>query len=110
MNESMTENMAIHECLTCGELVPLGCCTCGPRQRLRKLGGREMYIRKVETFEIRSDDSKIVCWHGTKEELTILLNDNEWHENDTVVFARLAAILTSRILASQRTRAKGAGQ
>ena len=109
MSENATENMTIYECQTCGELVPLGCCTCGPQQRLRvigssMLGGKEMYIRKVETFEIRSDDSKVVYWRGTKEELTILLGDDEWHEDDTVVFARLGAIL-----ASQRIRVKGAG-
>ena len=62
-----------------------------------------MYIRKVETFEIRSDDSEMVHWRGTGEELTILLNDDEWHENETVVFARLATIL-----APQGTRRKGA--
>ena len=62
-----------------------------------------MYIRKVETFEIRSDDSEIVHWCGTEEELTALLNESGWKEGDTVVFARLATIL-----APQSTRAKGA--
>ena len=27
-----------YECLECGELVPLGCCTCGPHRRLRPAG------------------------------------------------------------------------
>ena len=26
-----------YECFECGELVPEGCCTCGPRQKLRLL-------------------------------------------------------------------------
>ena len=29
---TMTDASAV--CATCGELVPQGCCTCGPRQRL----------------------------------------------------------------------------
>ena len=37
--ESKTsEDMTVRVCQTCGELVPLGCCTCGPRQQLRALG------------------------------------------------------------------------
>lgn len=31
----------VHECTTCGELVPLGTCTCGPRQQLRPLPPQE---------------------------------------------------------------------
>lgn len=33
-----------YECLECGELVPEGCCTCGPRQRLRPLTSEDDWI------------------------------------------------------------------
>ena len=54
-----------------------------------------MYIRKAEMFEIRSDDSEIIHWHGTREELNILLDDDKWFEHETIVFARLSAIQCS---------------
>jgi len=34
----MSENTTVYVCQTCGELVPLGCCTCGPRQKLQAVG------------------------------------------------------------------------
>ena len=45
------ENAAHYECLKCGELVPDGCCTCGPRRMLQLLGvtckfTRNPYIRE----------------------------------------------------------------
>lgn len=62
-----------------------------------------MYIRKVEMFEIRSDDSEMIHWRGTREELNVLLNDDEWLEHETIIFTRLSAVLCS-----PRTEPKGA--
>ena len=52
----MSENTTVHVCKTCGELVPLGCCTCGPRQRLGELK-RENPWRELwaEWFDSRGE-------------------------------------------------------
>jgi len=47
----MSENTTVYVCQTCGELVPLGCCTCGPRQQLRAIGDEGSKMSETEMIE-----------------------------------------------------------
>ena len=40
-----------YECLECGEVVPEGCCTCGPRQNLRPLSTKRSKMSKDDWID-----------------------------------------------------------
>ncbi len=51
--------MRFRLCVRCGELVPQGCCTCGPRQELRPLTTRSRELQEAVADALRL----MLLWH-----------------------------------------------
>lgn len=46
-------------CVRCGELIPQGCCTCGPQQELVRTGSRWPEVMEVIGREL----GRMLDWH-----------------------------------------------
>ena len=76
----MSENTTVHVCQTCGELVPLGCCTCGPRQRLGELKPRNPWRELwVERFDFSGDPCEEIYPGGPLERTCFFCGNQHGH-------------------------------